>query len=62
MFGKKKEEPEELNEDQHLIKKVFEFPWALMFEDVPAGGIFTRLFPYIAVALLALNLIISAVK
>lgn len=60
MFEKKKEEF--ISEDHELTKKVFEFPWAMMFEDLPQGGIFVKLFPYIATILLVIIAVIAAIK
>lgn len=51
-----------ISESHELTKKVFEFPWALMFEDLPQDGIFTKLFPYIATILLVIIAVIAAVK
>jgi len=62
MFGKKPKQEAPLSEDQEVIKKVFQFPWALMFEDTPTGGIFEKLFPYISLLLTVVTIVIVAVK
>lgn len=61
MFNKEQKQIPQ-NEEQDLIQKTYEFPWGLMFEDNPTQSLMARFFPYIAIALMLVTILIVAIK
>jgi len=62
MFGSKKEQEIPQSEADILKEKTYEFPWPLLFENTLQGGLFAKIFPFIATALLFILIIIVALK